>query len=111
LADSTHSIRRRTRAPEINGLDLVPSGSITAAQASHHLTFRHDLDEGTNIRTHGANQEILIDHGTFDNLPSAGSEWRVNVRGYDNTQPSGVMISNSHFGGGWSDGAQLIGGA
>ena len=39
-------------------------------------------------------------------------EGRLTIRGYDNTQPVGVTITNNHFGGGGcSDGIQVVGDA
>ena len=59
-----------------------------------------------------ANANILFDHNTFDgiNMCSSCYEGRLTVRGYNNTAPVGVTISNNHFGGGGqSDGIQVIG--
>ena len=45
-------------------------------------------------------------------MRSSCYEGRLTVRGYNNTAPVGVTITNNHFGnGGESDGVQLIGGA
>ncbi len=61
-----------------------------------------------------SNANVLFDHDTFDGLNATASsyEGRLTVRGYDNSSPVGVKITNSHFGnGGCSDGVQVIGGA
>ena len=59
-----------------------------------------------------SNANVLFDHNTFDGINMCCScyEGRLTVRGYNNTSPVGVTISNNHFGnGGESDGVQLIG--
>ena len=61
-----------------------------------------------------SNANVLFDHDTFDGLNATATsyEGRLTVRGYDNSSPVGVRITNSHFGnGGCSDGVQIIGGA
>jgi len=92
----------------IGGLDLDgPDGS----NWSHHLTFDHATwTSGATVRTRGSNQALLFDSNVFDNLPTALYEGRLSIRGYDNTAAVGVTISNSHFGGGCSDGVALVGG-
>jgi hypothetical protein len=94
----------------IGGLDLDPTDGDSSW--SHHLTFDHATwTAGATVRTRGSNQEIVIDSGVFDNLPPPSYEGRITVRGYNNSQPVGVTISNSHFSGGCSDGIQVVGGA
>jgi hypothetical protein len=61
-----------------------------------------------------SNANIVFDRDTFDGLSATASsyEGRLTVRGYENSSPVGVKITNSHFGnGGCSDGVQIIGGA
>jgi chitodextrinase len=96
---------------KIGGLDLDPSDSDNSW--SHHLTFDQTVwTAATTVRTRGSNQAILFDSSVFDNLGVGMYEGRLSVRGYNNTQPVGVTISNSHFGGGGcSDGVQIIGNA
>jgi hypothetical protein len=94
----------------IGGLDLDPVDGDPSW--SHHLTFDHiTWAGGAIVRTRGANQAILFDSSVFDNLPPPLYDGRVTVRGYDNTQPVGVTISNNRFSGGCSDGVQVIGDA
>jgi hypothetical protein len=93
---------------KIGGLDLDPSDSDPSW--SHDLTFDHlTWTAGAIVRTRGTNQSILFHSSMFDNLPPPLYEGRVTVRGYNNTEPVGVTITNSHFGGGCSDGVQVIG--
>ncbi|HET6508251.1 MAG TPA: right-handed parallel beta-helix repeat-containing protein [Baekduia sp.] len=64
--------------------------------------------------TSAPNANIVIDHNTFSNIDVCSScyEGRLAVRGYQNTQPVGVTISNNLFGpGGDSDGIQIVGDA
>jgi hypothetical protein len=79
---------------------------------SHHLTFDHlTWTAASNVRVRGTNQALLFDHNVFDNLGTGLWEGRITIRGYVQTEPVGVTISNSHFGGGCSDGVMVIGGA
>src|ERR1700754_2611212 len=60
------------------------------------------------------NAGVLIDHDTFSgiNVCSSCYEGRLTVRGYQNTAPVGVTITNNLFGpGGDADGVQIIGDA
>jgi hypothetical protein len=64
--------------------------------------------------TSAPNANILIDHNTFSNINVCSTcyEGRLAIRGYNNTQPVGVTVSNNLFGpGGDSDGVQIIGDA
>jgi hypothetical protein len=95
---------------KIGGLDLDPSDSDPSW--SHDLTFDHlTWTAGAIVRTRGTNQAIMFDSDIFDNLPPPLYEGRVTVRGYNNTEPVGVTITSSHFGGGCSDGVQVVGDA
>jgi hypothetical protein len=95
----------------IGGLDLDPADGDSTW--SHHLTFDHVIwTAPTTVRTRGSHQSIVFDSSVFDNLGVGIYEGRISVRGYNNTQPVGVTISNSHFGGGGcSDGVQIVGNA
>jgi chitodextrinase len=95
----------------IGGLDLDPTDGDSSW--SHHLTFDQAIwTAPATVRTRGSNQAILFDSSVFDNLGVGIYEGRLSVRGYNNTQPVGVTISNSHFGGGGcSDGVQIVGNA
>jgi hypothetical protein len=95
----------------IGGLDLDPTDGDSSW--SHHLTFDHiTWTAALTIRTRGNNQAILFDSSVFDSLAVGIYEGRISVRGYNNTQPVGVTISNSHLGGGGcSDGVQIVGNA
>jgi hypothetical protein len=94
----------------IGGLDLDPADDDPTW--SHDLTFDHiTWTAGATVRTRGADQGILFESSVFDNLPAPLYEGRVTVRGYNNTQPVGVTIRNSHFSGGCSDGVQVVGDA
>ncbi len=95
----------------IAGLDIDPlDGDATR---SHHLTFDHVIwTAGLTVYARGTSQAILFDSDVFDNLAGAMYEGRLTVRGYNNSAPVGVTISNSHFGGGGcSDGVQVVGDA
>jgi hypothetical protein len=63
------------------------------------------------IRAGGVNAGLLFDHLNLDNLGPGTWDGRLTVRGYNNTAPVGVTISNSSFRGGCSDGVMVIGGA
>jgi hypothetical protein len=82
---------------------------------SHDLAITHDRFTGPlRLDTQRAGENIWLDADTFDNvdLDPQGYEGRLSIRGYDNTAPVGVTVTNSHFGnGGQSDGVQIIGGA
>jgi hypothetical protein len=95
----------------ISGLDIDPvDGDPTQ---SNHLTFDHVIwTAGLTVYARGTGQAILFDSDVFDNLVGSLYEGRLTVRGYRNSAPVGVTISNSHFGnGGCSDGVQVIGDA
>ena len=90
---------------ELDARDNEPSWS-------HDLAFDHlTWTAASNVRARGTNQALLFEHDVFDNLGTGLWEGRITVRGYDQTKPVGVTISNSHFAGGCSDGIQVIGDA
>jgi hypothetical protein len=63
----------------------------------------------TTIATPNAN--LLFDSNRFDGISAGPNDYegRLTVRGFSNTQPVGVVISNNHFGGGGcSDGVQVV---
>jgi hypothetical protein len=86
------------------------NGARNVAFVNSRFTGLVRVDTPANI----SNANILFDRDTFDGLSATASsyEGRLTVRGYDNSSPVGVKITNSHFGnGGCSDGVQIIGGA
>jgi hypothetical protein len=97
----------------LDGLTL--NGLVTSG--ARNLTVRNStFTAATTIQTPAnvANANVVLDHNTFSgiNVCSSCYEGRLAVRGYENTQPVGVTISNNLFGpGGDSDGIQVIGDA
>ena len=97
-------------------LDGLTLGGLTT-NGARNLTVRNStFTASTTIQTptSAPNANILIDHNTFSgiNVCSTCYEGRLTVRGYDNSQPVGVTISNNLFGpNGDSDGVQIIGNA
>jgi Bacterial Ig-like domain/PKD domain len=86
------------------------SGARNVAIVNSRFTDMSRIDTPAGV----SNANILIDHNTFDGITACGTcyEGRLSVRGYDNTAPVGVSITNNHFGnGGCSDGIQVIGNA
>lgn len=95
-------------------LSIAGGGIDSSTGASSHITFAHvRWTSDFLIRTRGnGDQAILVDHSTFDGISQGLYEGRLTVFGHNAPAPSGVVISNSHFGnGGCSDGIQLTGGA
>jgi hypothetical protein len=98
---------------KLDGLTL-DGGYLNGAKNTSivNSTFTGMLRVDTPTSTPNAN--ILIDHNTFAgiNVCSTCYEGRLTIRGYQNTQPVGVTISNNTFGpNGDADGVQIIGGA
>ncbi|WP_081690627.1 Ig-like domain-containing protein [Conexibacter woesei] len=98
---------------KLDGL-TIDGGYLNGAKNTSivNSTFTGMLRVDTPTSTPNAN--ILIDHNTFAgiNVCSTCYEGRLTVRGYQNTQPVGVTISNNTFGpNGDADGVQIIGGA
>jgi hypothetical protein len=95
-------------------LDGVTVTSANLAGA-HDIAITNSTFTGmTTIDAKLANANIVFNGDRFDaiNKCSSCSEGRITVRGYDgSSQPVGVTITNSHFGGGESDGIQIVGGA
>jgi Bacterial Ig-like domain/PKD domain len=86
------------------------NGARNVAFVNSRFTGLVRVDTPANV----SNANILFDHDTFDGIDATATsyEGRLTVRGYDNSSPVGVKITNSHFGnGGGSDGVQIIGGA
>jgi hypothetical protein len=86
------------------------NGARNVAFVNSRFTGLVRVDTPANV----SNANILFDHDMFDGLDATATsyEGRLTVRGYDNSSPVGVKITNSHFGnGGGSDGVQIIGGA
>ena len=65
------------------------------------------------VQTQLSHAKILFDSNRLDgnNASPDSYEGRLTIRGYNNTKPVGVTISNNHFGGGCSDGVQVTGDA
>ena len=81
---------------------------------SADITLSHNTFTGMSlVQTQRAHANILFDSNRLDgnNAGPTDYEGRLTIRGYDNTRPVGVTISNNHFGGGCSDGVQVIGDA
>jgi hypothetical protein len=82
---------------------------------SANITFSHNTFTGMSlVQTQRAHANILFDSNRLDgnNAGPNDYEGRLTIRGYDNTQPVGVTITNNHFGGGGcSDGIQVVGDA
>jgi Right handed beta helix region len=88
-----------------------------ATNGAKNLTIRNSTFTAATViqtPTSTPNANILIDHNTFSNINVCGTcyEGRLAIRGYQNTQPVGVTISNNLFGPrGDADGIQIVGGA
>ena len=85
-------------------------------EGAHDLAFVNvRFREPTTVLAYATNANIVFDHDTFDDIttPDNGYEGRLTIRGQSDkgNPPSGVSITNSHFGGGVSDGIQVIGSA
>jgi hypothetical protein len=94
---------------QLGELELDPSDG---PNWSDHLTFQYAKFLGPlQIRAGGVNAALLFDHLNLDNLGPGTWNGRVTVRGYNNTAPVGVTISNSSFKGGCSDGVMVTGNA
>lgn len=96
----------------LSGLTIT-GGTLSGAQ---NITIANSAFTATlNIVSTVANANILIDHNTFNNISPCGScpEGRVTVTTSGSRSPglSGVVISNSLFSGGTSDGVQITGNA
>jgi hypothetical protein len=92
--------------------------TVTGANlvGAHDVAITNSTFTGmTTIDAKLPNANIVFSGDRFDGIDmcSTCGEGRVTVRGYSNSsQPVGVTITNSHFGGGGqSDGVQIIGGA
>ena len=89
---------------------LYSNGARNTAFVNSRFTGLARVDTPANV----SNANVVFDRDTFDGLSANASsyEGRLTVRGYNNTAPVGVAITNSHFGnGGCSDGVQIIGDA
>ena len=89
---------------------LYTNGARNVAFVNSRFTGMVRVDTPANV----SNANVLFDHDTFDGIDGCSTcyEGRVTVRGYNNTSPVGVQITNSHFGdGGCTDGVQIIGNA
>jgi hypothetical protein len=100
--------------------DHIALDGITVTSASlvgaHDIAITNSTFTGvTTIDAKLANANIVLSGDRFDGIDMCSTcyEGRVSVRGYSNiSQPVGVTIANSHFGGGGqSDGVQIVGGA
>ena len=89
---------------------LYSNGARNTAFVNSRFTGLVRVDTPANV----SSANVLFDRDTFDGLSATASsyEGRLTVRGYENTAPVGVAVTNSHFGnGGCSDGVQIIGDA
>jgi hypothetical protein len=107
------------------GVDFTPADHITLSgmtitggslSGARNITIANSAFTDTlNIVSTVANANILVDHNTFNNINPCSScpEGRVTVTtaGSNSPGPSGVVISNSVFSGGTSDGVQITGNA
>jgi hypothetical protein len=92
----------------LNGAYLNGAKNVSIVNST--VTQMMRVDTPTSV----PNANVLIDHNTFSgiNVCSSCYEGRLAIRGYNNTQPVGVTVSNNLFGpGGDSDGVQIIGDA
>jgi hypothetical protein len=109
LHPSLHNVRHvRLESLTLSGMYLVDTRDVSIVGNTFTGMSRVDTTQAT------PNANVLIDSNTFDNITACGTcyEGRLTVRGYSNTQPVGVRITNNHFGNlGGSDGVQVIGGA
>jgi hypothetical protein len=122
----------KSGAVTITGAGATLSASLGASQnlildgltitsldtnGARNLTVRNSTFTGATViqtPTSAPNANVVLDHNTFSNINVCSScyEGRLAVRGYNNTQPVGVTISNNLFGpGGDSDGIQIVGDA
>jgi hypothetical protein len=97
----------------LDGLTL--DGLVT--NGAHNILVRNSTFTAATViqtPTNAPNANIVLDHNSFSgiNVCSTCYEGRLTVRGYENTQPVGVTISNNLFGpSGDSDGIQIVGDA
>jgi hypothetical protein len=92
----------------LNGAYFNGAKNLTVVNSTVTAMMRVDTP------TSAPNANVLIDHNTFSgiNVCSTCYEGRLAIRGYENTQPVGVTVSNNLFGpGGDSDGIQIVGDA
>ena len=100
----------------LGGSMTMQGGDIDsgASSCSSHLTLDHIVySSGFNVVARCTNMNVLLDSDRFDNLGTNTWEGRLNVVDGGSNVPAtasvGVTISNSHFGGGCSDGIQIVG--
>ena len=101
----------------LNGASFVRFSGLTIGSAevrsSHHVEFVGNRFVGHTLIETNANADLAIrldantHHGI--NVCSSCHEGRVTVKGFNNTTANGVVISNSSFTGGNSDGVQVVG--
>ena len=96
-----------TIAPSLSGASHITFDGLTVAGAyltgSHDITFRNSrFTDMSQVDANVANAGILFDHDTFDGINQCSDcyEGRLTVRGFGDGKPSGVVVTNSHFGGG-----------
>jgi hypothetical protein len=78
------------------------------------ITFVQNTFTGISVvETQIPHANVLFQANRLDgnNAGPDDYEGRLTIRGYDNTEPVGVTIRNNHFGGGCSDGVQVLGDA
>jgi hypothetical protein len=95
-------------------IDGVRVTGATLSGAHDVAIVNSTFTQSTTVLASVNNANILFDRDVFDAISMCSTcyEGRLTVRGYDNSAPVGVKITNSHFGnGGEADGVQIIGGA
>ena len=113
------TIEPEPRSGSVNNLrfdGLTIDGRLHERRAQRRL--RQLEVHGPGARRH-AGQRVQREHrlrprhaSTRISATATSYEGRLTVRGYDNSSPVGVKITNSHFGnGGCSDGVQIVGDA
>jgi len=99
---------------ELNGASnlrfeaLTITGATISASTRHVAVVESRFTGATTLRD-GPAMDILLDRNTHDDINVCGGclEGRVHITGgTGNGTPNGIVISNSHFGGGNSDGIQ-----
>ncbi len=102
------------RSQRLTFQNLTITGMYIHNQAIHitlsNSTFTGQLllNLGVNGGSSYGNADILIDGNSFDNISVCGSCYEGRLQVMSDNTPTGVTISNNHFGGpGESDGIQL----
>jgi hypothetical protein len=114
-------LRAATESPTLVNLNITMSSGLrligltiigVVVDRASDITFLGNTFTGMSVvLTPTPHANILFDLNRLDNNNAgpANYEGRLTIRGYDNTEPVGVTIRNNHFGGGCSDGVQVVG--